>query len=66
MRNLLKGLEINADKDNVVTAFAKGGLSALVYAGPALGAILLIGKMLPSQKELEERFNKEVAEAEEA
>ena len=57
MKNLLKGLDTN-EKDNVLTAYAKGGFKGMIgcvsVALPVLSTIYLIGKVLVNTNELEQ------------
>ena len=67
MKNVfkIKGLELN-DKDNALTAAAKGGFSALIPGSLALGAlwgtVMVIGKLINRNDEVqvfEEEFKAE-------
>jgi hypothetical protein len=55
MKNVLKVLDTN-EKDNVLTAYAKGGFKGLIgfvtVATPVLSTIYLIGKVVINKDEL--------------
>lgn len=61
MKNLLKKLELT-EKDNVMTAFAKGGFAGYVkYSAvilPVLSTLMVIGKCVADKDELK-KFEQE-------
>lgn len=67
MKKLFKVLELN-EKDNLLTAFAKGGIEGCLKASavilPVMGTLLVIGRCVGNKGELE-KFEEESALAEE-
>jgi hypothetical protein len=62
MKKLTELLEVSVEKDNVLTAFAKGGFKGyLKYSAvilPLMSTVLLVGKCISKKEELE-KFEQE-------